>query len=415
MDNAKVFELGALLNTIRSLSSINTETEKHCKDGIREADTVLQQTQEELHISEGLLNAARADEEIKLAKQLEADARMAKAVAEEAAAIASGNPVAIAAASAEAASAGVELAQATEEYQHAVQHRERLEHRYDLAQRCVNIAQEMRDTLQLRFNYSQAIVAETIGLGNVRLQQAYDDLSRYLSRLLPAVRAEVESFYSYEPEKNKPVTPKDIHDRLNASSGVVNAILEYLYCTDIKFRGSVDRLCQQLHIPGNEVSVETKIKKNIVGRLSEELVIRCFAPMGGRVETQGRYYLEDGSYTKADMILYDLKEPLILGRGLGMGSSKGGNLGIEVKSGYKEYLFAQLSHMEKQAKGHSKCDISCTVCTRDITDLPPEKEELLRTKLKEAGAPMLGMLPYKVQLDEDCINFVKEKAEDKNV
>ena len=203
MDNAKVFELGALLNTIRSLNSINTETEKHCKDGIREADTVLQQTQEELHISEGLLNAARADEEIKLAKQLEADARMAKAVAEEAAAIASGNPVAIAAASAEAASAGVKLAQATEEYQHAVQHRERLEHRYDLAQRCVNIAQEMRDTLQLRFNYSQAIVAETIGLGNVRLQQAYDDLSRYLSRLLPAVRAEVESFYSYEPEKKQ--------------------------------------------------------------------------------------------------------------------------------------------------------------------------------------------------------------------
>ena len=62
MDNAKVFELGVLLNTIRSLSSINTETEKHCKDGIREADTVLQQTQEELHISEVLLNAARADE-----------------------------------------------------------------------------------------------------------------------------------------------------------------------------------------------------------------------------------------------------------------------------------------------------------------------------------------------------------------
>lgn len=411
MDNAKVFELGILLNTIKSLNSINTEADNHCKDGIREADVVLQQTQEELQISEGLLSAARADEAVKLARQLEADARMAQAVAEEAAAVASGNPLAIAAASAEVASAGAELAQATEEYQQAVQHRERLEHRYELAQKCVSIAQEMRDTLQLRFNYSQTIVAETIGSGNVRLQQAYDDLSRYLSRLSPAVRAEVESFYSYEPEKNKPVTPKDVHDRLNASSGVVNAILEYLYCTDLKFRGSVDRLCQQLHVPGNE----TKIKKNIVGRLSEELVIRCFAPMGGRVETQGRYYLEDGSYTKADMILYDLKEPLILGKGSGMGAQKGVNLGIEVKSGYKEYLYAQLSHMEKQAKGHSKCDISCTVCTRDITDLPPDKEDLLRAKLKEAGSPMMGMLPYKAQLDEDCIAFVKAKAEDNNV
>ena len=71
--------------------------------------------------------------------------------------------------------------------------------------------------------------------------------------------------------------------------------------------------------------------------------------------------------------------------------------------------------MEKQAKGHSKCDISCTVCTRDITDLPPDKEDLLRTKLKEAGSPMMGMLPYKAQLDEDCIAFVKAKVEDKNV
>ena len=111
MDNAKVFELGTLLNTIKSLSSINTETVNHCKDGIKEADIVLQQTQEELRISESLLNVARADEAIKFARQLEADARMARAMVEEAAAIASGNPVAIAPASAEVASAVAELAQ----------------------------------------------------------------------------------------------------------------------------------------------------------------------------------------------------------------------------------------------------------------------------------------------------------------
>lgn len=415
MDSAKVFDLGTILNTIKSLNSINSDTDNLCKDCLNEADMVLQKTLEELHFSEGLLNVARTEEAIKLAKQLEADARMAKAAAEEASAVASGNPVAIAAASAELMAASAELAQATEEYQQAVQHRERLEYRYELAQKCVNIAQEMCDTLRLRFNYSQMLLKEKIVLGNTRLQQAYEDLSRYLSRLSPAVRLEVENFYDYEPEKNKPITPKDVHDRLDASSSVVNAILEYLYCTDIKFRSSIDRLCQQLYIPGKEADVETKIKKNIVGRLSEELVIRCFAPMGGKIETQARYYLEDGSYTKADMILYDLKEPLILGKGSGMGTQVGGNLGIEVKTGDKNYIFAQLNHMEKQAKGHSKCDISCTVCSRDITDLPPEKEKLLRDKLREAGSPMMGMLPYKAQLDADCITFVKAKAEEKNV
>lgn len=411
----KVFELGVILHTMNHLSSINNETNEHCDDGLNKAEMILEQSQEELHISEAMLNAARVEEAIKLAKQIEADARMARALAEDAAAVASMNPVAIAAASVEVAAAGAELAQATEEYQKAVQHRERLEYRYELAVKCVNIAQEMLDTLNLRFNYSRARITETITVGNARLQTAYEDLKRYLSRISPDVLRETTDFYSYEPEENKPVTPKDVHDRLKASKSVVNAILEYLYCTDLKFRGSVDRLCKELASPGHESSVETKIKKNIVGRLCEELVIRCFVPMGEKVETQAVYYLDDGSYTKVDMILYGLKEPLILGKGAGMGAQKGGNLGIEVKSGYKEYLFAQLDHMEKQAKGHTQCDLSCTVCTRDITDLPPEKEERLRSKLRAAGSPMLGMLPYKAELDEECIHFVNTKAGRKNV
>ena len=415
MSDVRVFELNILVDTMKSMNSIHRNIDELCNDGVRKAEDILHQTQEEQNISEMMLNAARAEEAIKLAKQLEADARMAKAIADEASAAASMNPIAIAAASAEVAAATAELAQATEEYHKAVQHRERLEHRFELAQKCVNIAQEMLETLKMRFSYSQTVIDEKIAEGNSRIQQAYDDLSKYLARLTPTVRAEVEKFYNYEPEENRPVTPKEVHDRLNASKSVINSILEYLYCTDIKFHGSVDRLCEQLKIPGNETVVEVKIKKNIVGRLCEELVIRCFSSMGGHVETQGIYYLEDGSYTKADMILYDLKEPLILGRGPGMGAQKGGNLGIEVKSGYKEYIFAQLGHMGKQAKGHSKCDISCTVCTRDITDLPNEKEELLRTTLKNAGSPILGMLPYKAELDNECIQFVKCKMEEKNV
>lgn len=414
-DNANVFNLETLLNTIKNLNTVNRETSEHCDEGLRNAESAFQQTQDELNVSETMLNAARAEEAVKLAQQVAADVRMAKALAEEASAVASMNPVAIAAASAEVAAAGEELARATEEYRKAVEHRERLEHRVELAQKCVNIAQEMTDTLLLRFNYSRAKVSETIIEGTGRLQVAYSDLERYLSRVSKVGLQDIKDFYCWKPMENKPVTPKDVHDRINASKNVVNAILEYLYVTDPKFHGSIDRLCTQLKVPGNEVSVETKIKKNIVGRLCEELVIRSFGPMGERIETQGIYYLEDGSYTKADMILYGFKEPLILGRGEGMGSAKGGNLGIEVKSGNKEYIYSQLSHMEKQAKGHSQCDISCTVCSRDIKDLSPEKEEILRNRLKEAGSPMMGMLPHKSELDADCIEFVKAKVEDKNV
>ena len=414
-ENANVFNLETLLYTIKNLNTVNRETGEHCDEGMRNAESVFQQTQEEQNISETMLNVARAEEAVKLAQQVAADARMAKALAEEAAAMASMNPFAIAAASAEVAAASEELIRTTEEYRKAVEHRERLEHRVELAHRCVNIAQEMNETLRLRFNYSRAKVYEIILEGNGRLQAAYSDLERYLSRVSKVALQDIKTFYEWKPEEKKPVTPKDVHDRLNASKNVVNSILEYLYVTDPKFHSSIDRLCAQLKVPGNEVSVETKVKKNIVGRLCEELVIRSFGPMGERVETQGVYYLEDGSYTKADMILYGLKEPLILGRGEGMGSTKGGILGIEVKSGNKEYIYSQLSHMEKQAKGHSKCDISCTVCSRDIKDLSPEREEALRNRLKEVGSPIIGMLPYKSELDEECINFVKVKAEDKNV
>lgn len=409
-DNANVYNIDVFLSTIKSLLSIEHETKNQCAEGLNKAEEILQQTQEELKISNGMLDVARVIEAEKLAEQLAADARMAKALADEAAAIASGNPIAIAAASAEVAAATPELLRATEEYNKAREHRERLEHRVELAQRCVSIAEEMADTLRLRFNYSQAKISKDILDGNGRLQNAYNDLSTYLSRISSVALKEISDFYKWKPEEKKPVTPDVVHDRLNASSSVNNAILEYLYVTDPKFRFSVDRLCAQLKTPGNESSVEIKIKKNIVGRLCEELVIRCFSPMGERVETQV-YYLENGTYTKADMILYGLKEPLILGRGEGMAAPAGGNLGIEVKSGKKEYIFEQLAHMEKQAKGHRQCDLSCTVCSRDIKDLPPEKEQLLRSRLRDAGSPILGMLPRKSELDKDCIDFVKAKAE----
>ena len=93
-----------------------------------------------------------------------------------------------------------------------------------------------------------------------------------------------------------------------------------------------------------------------------------------------------------------------------MGGRKGGSLAIEVKSGRAEYIYSQAAHMETQAKGHKSCDISCTVCTRDIHDLHPEQQEEVKNRLKAAGSPILGMLPRKSDLDARCIRFVKAKA-----
>lgn len=410
MDTVDVKNLDMIAETIRSLAQIKADTEDQCVEGLRIVQQVLLEAENELNTSNNILNVRKAVEAAKLAKKLETEARMAKALADEAAAIASGNPVAIAAATAEVAALAPELAQAIEEYNNAVEHRQRIEHRCELAQKCVNIAQEMCETLNMRFGFSKGRISERILVGSQRLQLAYEDLSRYLSRISPEAKKEILEWDSWKPKENEPVKPDEIRDRLNASKNVTNGILEYLYATDMDFRAVVDRHSHNLMIPGMENATLTQIKRNIVGRLCEELVIRTFLPMGTRIETQHRENLSDGSYTKVDMLLRGLKEPLILGKGEGMGAREGGSLGIEVKAGHKDYLYGQLSHLEKQAQGHLDCDISCTVCTRDIKDLSPDRETMLRDKVREAGSPMLGMLPYKDDLDRDCVEFVRSKV-----
>lgn len=410
MFEVDVKNLDTIAETINNLSHISKETNDQCGKGIHIAQQILSDTESELNTSNNILNVCKTIEAAKLAKKVEVEARMAQAAAEETAAIASGNPVVIAAASAKVAALTPEVAQAVQEYNEAVEHRQRIEHRCELAQKCVNIAQEMCETLNLRFNYSKAKVEEKVINGSGRLKLAYDDLRRYLSRISPEARKEISDWDNWKPKEKEPVRPDEIRDRLNASKNVTNGILEYLYSTDMNFRATVDRHSHNLKIPGMEMETIVQIKRNIVGRLCEELVIRTFLPMGTSIETQHREDLPDGTYTKVDMLLHGLKQPLILGKGEGMGAREGGSLGIEVKTGHKEYLYSQLAHLEKQAQGHKYCDVSCTVCSRDIKDLSTEREAYLREKVKEAGSPMMGMLPYKDDLDRECIEFVKSKA-----
>ena len=188
MDTVNVKNLGVIAETIRSLAQIKRDTEDQCAEGLRIVQQVLSESEDELNTSNNILNVCKAVETAKLAKKLETEARMAKALADEAAAIASGNPVAIVAATAEVAALAPELAQAIEEYNNAVEHRQRIEHRCELAQKCVNIAQEMCETLNMRFGFSKGKISERILVGSERLQLAYEDLSRYLSRISPEAK-----------------------------------------------------------------------------------------------------------------------------------------------------------------------------------------------------------------------------------
>lgn len=206
MNHVDVFALDALSASIRDLHTARREIGECCDEGIRKAEQMLQNTQGELQFSETLLAAAQVEEAAKLALQLKADARMAAAAAEETSAIASCNPFAIAAASAEIAAAAAELAEATEEYQRAREHRERLEHRRNLAQKCLDLAQANLDMLRLRYQYGRAQVGKIVISGCGRLQAAHDDLEAYLARISPQARQSIRDYKSWKPEEKRPIS-----------------------------------------------------------------------------------------------------------------------------------------------------------------------------------------------------------------
>ena len=406
---ASVFEVNAISNATQELSQIKNSSYDTCNDGLNQARQLLEETKTEEQTSRTMLDIANGVEMAKHAIVVELEVRLAAALADLAAV--TPDPIGMATVGARIADIESQLVLARQEYEEAVRHREALERRYEMAVKAMNLAQERHDTLLMYFEIGKKSIEVTVDKGCARLNFAYQDLQKYVSRIAPDVRNNLDKWFNDKPEENTPVRPNEIRDKLDVDENVVDTILEYLYATDMGFRANIDSYCNDMKI-GNEVGAELKIKKQMVGRLCEEIVIRAFKPISTQISTQMKESLPNGRYTKVDLIVYGLTNPLVLGRGVGMGAREGGSLAVEVKSGHSSYLYQQLSHMQDQAFGHKSCDASCVICTRDIHDLSLEKENELREKLREAGSPMIGMLPRKDDLDNRCINFVKGKLKD---
>lgn len=437
MDPVKVISAVALPEAAKDLISCVKQAEDEVGRRLAQVEKLHEDTRREEQISRGMLEAAKAAEAVAAARTAAASAAATRAASAQAAAIATGNPALIVSAGAATAKAAADLAKATSEYDRARTHRRRLEHRHELSVRCLRTMERLCDELRLAFRAGIASMKVCAGTGSGRLLKAYEELRQYND--LPDPLADVvkvssvwrsysdsvgtarddvpllehgdesraeEKSEEEQTGSKQPVRPDEIWEKFNMSEEAMLAILAQLFATDSNFRIEVLSYRIQAESLGAREPVELKIKKNMAGRLSEEMAKRVFGPLGEQTETQGRTYMEDGSYTKTDLIVRNLKVPLILGRGKGMGSREGSDLAVEVKSGKKEYLWHQMSHMEFQAQGHKGCDISCTVCSRDIKDLGPERETALRSKMREAGSPIIGMLPYKRDIDNACIKFV---------
>lgn len=445
---ADVKESFKLSTTTTQLLRVQTETNSACHEAVNEAKQLLQETEQEEQNSAQMLNTAREIEEAAHAAMvaaeavlLAAEARLAAAVAAEAAAVASMNPAAIASATAEVFSVQQAYQQAREAYELARKayeaakaHRELLEKRYEMARQALNLAQLMKAKLETRCLKCVTQIAPLVEQGFSRITQAHEDLNKYLdertsianlsnanisrrpltfvpasmqiatSTSTPAQIKAFEDWSNYQPKLGEPIKSEELHARLNPSSEVMHGLLKERYRTDPKFHAQVDSYREQAKT--DRAGAETKIKKNMVGGFAEEIVKGALKPYGGVHSAQERVYLPDGTYTKPDFILKDLKTPLILGRGKGMGVRENGSIAVEVKTGQSGYILSQGEHLQVQAQGHAAQDASWVIYTRDIREIEERKQQELRKNVKEAGSPIVGCLPYKSELDATCINFV---------
>ncbi|HGM4104697.1 hypothetical protein OFL75_25800 [Pseudomonas aeruginosa] len=434
MAQVSIGQVENLEDLVRDLQSVREALEAACREQIAVAEQKCAEAREEAQNSASMLESAiqqeqAATQNVDGAEQALDSSQSSLSSAESAlsACLAqphdddgrcpdcSGEDSAVAEAEAAVEQAQSMLEQARAELEVAKGDRISMEQRVDLANQAEAMAEHTLEQTLQACNAHLATVDQAIEAGTARLISAQQALDAYLATNPSA--AQFHAWLKWDPAKDgRPVTPDMLRDRMNLSSEQRRLLQEYLYDRDPAYRKQVDKFRNQWVAAKGDAErniVARKARIHLSGEFGEQIVRHALAPLGGRIETQGRTFVGDnGRYTKTDLIVTDLRVPVILGRGEGMGAPVGGSMAFEVKCGKAEYLYSQKDHMIFQAEGHKQAGAQCTLCSRDIHDLPEEKQKELRDALREAGSPMVGMLPRKNEIDQSCLDFIRQNEEE---
>ena len=287
--------------------------------------------------------------------------------------------------------------------------------RVEYAQRAVALAETTLERAQAECAVRMASVSQSVDEATGRLAAAQQALNAYLAT--DPTAAQFHAWLHWDPaQQGRHITPNQLRDRMNLSPAQQRLFQAYLHDRDPAYRDLVNKYRGAWAAARGEAErnlVARKARTHLSGTFAEHMVRHALAPLGEKIATQGRTYVGDsGRYTKTDLLVTGLRVPVILGRGEGMGAPVGGSMAFEVKCGQAGYLYGQKAHMVFQAEGHKQADAQCTICSRDIRDLPPEKEKELRETLRTAGSPLVGMLPRKDEIDRSCQEFIHGTEED---
>ncbi|MDR2755953.1 MAG: hypothetical protein LBC20_09620 [Planctomycetaceae bacterium] len=299
------------------------------------------------------------------------------------------------------------LEEVKEELDKATEDRMKVEEQLEKMQQCTEQVRQLQEQTQTELSTRLSVIDNRIETATARLKHAEVILQDYINTNQPA--RDFHDWITYQPKNKSLVTPDQLNARLSMNGEQLPHFVDYLSIRDTQFRKNLELHRQNYANAKNDIerhNVQISAQKNMSGLLNEKIAEYGLKPYGTKVLTQNRTYFDDGRYTKTDLKVEGLTVPLILGRGDRMGAQINGSLAVEVKSGKSDYLYSQKEHLVFQAGGHQEASTSMVLCSRDIKDLSPEKEQELRNACRQAGSPIIGMLPRKSEIDETLWNAV---------
>lgn len=429
MAQVSIGQVENLEELLQGLLSVREQLESACREQIGTAESTLCAAREEVATSGQMLDLAAQLEQAaqQAVTDAQSKAQSCQAVVSFAQSALSscqsqpadergigpscgGEESAVASAEADVEASLAELPQAHAALEEASGGRHAMERRVESARQACALGDQLLEQARAECTARLASVSQSVETATHRLSAAQQALNSYL-----ATNPAATQFHSWlkwnVTQHGSAITPDTLRDRMNLSAEQRDLLQEYLYDRNPQYRGLVDRYRTEWAAAKGDAErniVARKTRIHLSGAFAEHMARLALAPLGGKIETQGRTFVGDsGRYTKTDLIVTNLRVAVILGRGDGMAAPVGGSMAFEVKCGKADYLYSQMDHMVFQAEGHKHADAQCTLCSRDIHDLPPEKEKQLREKLHEAGSPLVGMLPRKNEIDESCIDFIR--------
>ncbi|HFU74816.1 MAG TPA: hypothetical protein ENK66_01075 [Arcobacter sp.] len=286
-----------IIQSIQILNQFNERIEVVSNEKINQIVKILEGIIQELNLSNNFLSVAKVQETQKLAVLTQKEAEVASALQQEVAALASGNPTAIAIASVQVSQKSYEVHIANQDYQRAKRNRINIEKRVEL----VNKAKAQKESL---LEETKRIFRANISNINIlknqissRLENAYRELHEYFN-YSGANNAELDHLVSIIKSNEK--------NRINKQSTYSLEVNKNISTTD-ELRVyqnenlEEDQINERVILKDNRIDLNLKDAK---GRTNRARMEKGLAPL----DEDGRPYNLHHIGQKSDSPLAELKD-----------------------------------------------------------------------------------------------------------